>query len=449
MKLQSTGLATDLYQLTMAAGYFVNKSDQTATFELFVRKFPANRSFLIAAGLEQALKYITELKFLPEEIDYLSNLAVFSHVPDGFFDYLSTFRFSGDVWAMPEGTPFFPYEPLLRVTAPIIEAQLLETYLLSTINFQTMIASKAARIVEAAVGRGVVEFGTRRAHGMAAGLYAARAAFIGGCVGTSNVEAGFRWGIPVSGTMAHSWVMSYENERDAFRAYADLFPETAVLLLDTYDTITGAKIAGELKKKLMGVRLDSGDFADLSRGVRQILDDAGLKDTKILASGDLDETKIAALVESGSPIDSFGVGTMLSTSWDAPSLGGVYKLVEQSINGKVEAKMKLSDQKSFYPGKKQVWRKTGADGKFSHDVISRADEEISDATSLLECVMHEGRIVKESSSLDKIQAKAKADLERVPVDVKRLNDPVRYRVEYSKELEELRQKVMTEITHLK
>ena len=445
MQPRSLGLATDLYQLTMAAGYFVNRAEQIATFELFVRRLPANRSFLIAAGLEQALEYISELRFSSDEIDYLKGLPTFSHVPAEFFEYLCAFRFSGDVWAMPEGTPFFPPEPILRITAPILEAQLLETYLLSTVNFQTMIASKAARIVQAADGHGIVEFGSRRAHGMEAGLFAARAAFIGGCIGTSNVEAGFKFGIPVSGTMAHSWVMSYSSEHAAFKAYVDLFPETAVLLLDTYDTVSGAKLAVELNVNLKGVRLDSGDLGDLSKKVRQVLDNGNHPNTKILASGDLDENSITKLLADGAPIDLFGVGTMLSTSWDAPSLGGVYKLVEQTSDGKTECKMKLSAEKSFYPGAKQVWRQFDERGMCQSDILSRHDETIENAVPLLECVMRNGKITKQVPALIDIQKRASQSINLIPAEVRRMKDPVKCEIKYSNALEDLRREVMSEI----
>jgi nicotinate phosphoribosyltransferase len=385
------------------------------------------------------------LRFSSDEIDYLKGLPTFSHVPPEFFDYLHDFKFSGDVWAMPEGTPFFPPEPIMRITAPILEAQLLETYLLSTVNFQTMIASKAARIVQAAEGRGVVEFGSRRAHGMEAGLFAARAAFIGGCVGTSNVEAGFKFGIPVSGTMAHSWVMSYPSEHAAFKAYVDLFPETAVLLLDTYDTVSGAKLAVELNANLKGVRLDSGDLCDLSKKIRQILNDGDHKNTKILASGDLDENSITKLLADSAPIDLFGVGTMLSTSWDAPSLGGVYKLVEQTADGKTECKMKLSAAKSFYPGAKQVWRHFDERGICQTDTLSRHDETIENSEPLLECVMQNGQIVKPSPSLIDIQKRANQSVNLIPAEVRRMKDPAKCEIKYSPALEDLRSKVMSEI----
>jgi len=276
-------------------------------------------------------------------------------------------------------------------------------------------------------------------------LYAARAAFIGGCIGTSNVEAGYRFGIPVSGTMAHSWVMSYATERAAFKAYISLFPETAVLLLDTYDTVSGAKLAVELNANLKGVRLDSGDIGDLSKKVRRILDDGDHKNTKILASGDLDENSISKLLADGAPIDLFGVGTMLSTSWDAPSLGGVYKLVEQTSGGKTEAKMKVSANKSSYPGEKQVWRHSDDQGRFQFDTLTLDDEVIPNAKPLLECVIRNGKIIKETPSLNEIQARAKNDLNSFAVEVIQMKDPAKYEIKCSGALEDLHSKVMSEI----
>ena len=337
-----SGLATDLYQLTMAAAYHANGRNEQASFELFARQLPRERSYLIVAGLEQALDYLRRLSFSSDEIEYLRGLPAFDRVSPKFFDYLRDFRFSGDVWAMPEGTVAFAGEPLLRVTAPLIEAQIVETYLLATINFQTLIATKASRIVEAAQGRGIIEFGARRAHGFGAAIYAARAAVIGGCIGTSNVEAGRMFDIPEYGTAAHSFTMAFEREIDAFRAYFKVFPDSSTLLLDTYDTINAARLATEFGPELRGVRLDSGDLIELSKQVRAILDEAGMRQTKILASGDLNEFKIAEMIAAGAPIDVFGVGTDLSTSRDAPALGGVYKLVEVEVDGRVEPKIKLS-----------------------------------------------------------------------------------------------------------
>ena len=392
------GLTTDLYELTMAAAYFENGLRNTrAIFELFVRKLPQRRSFLIVAGLEQAMDYLSTLRFTSDQIDYLREHRSFKKVSREFFDYLAEFRFTGDVWAMPEGTAAFGMEPLARVTAPIIEAQVVETFLLSTINFQTMIASKAARVVSSAGGRGVIEFGTRRAHGTEAGLLAARAAFIGGCIGTSNVEAGHLFGIPTFGTLAHSFVMSFEDEDEAFRAFLKVFPETATVLVDTYDTIAAVKrLARNFGPAIPAVRLDSGDLCELSKEVRKILDGAGMSGTKIFASGDLNEYKIADLISRGAQIDSFGVGTELATSFDAPALPGVYKLAGLEEDGHVRMRIKLSHDKATYPGPKQVWRFTDGTGKYTRDIITLADEpdnQTGSARPLLEQVMNQGQVL--------------------------------------------------------
>ena len=443
---RSPGLATDLYELTMAAGYFVNERHEPASFELFARKLPEARSYLIAAGLHQALDYLRALSFSAEEIDYLRALPPFAHVPTDFFDYLRHFRFSGEVWAMPEGTLAFAGEPLLRVTAPIIEAQIVETYLLSIINFQTLIASKAARIVEAAQGRGIIEFGARRAHGMEAALYAARAAFIGGCIGTSNVEAGRLFNLPVYGTAAHSWTMAFEKEIAAFRAYHQVFPESTTLLLDTYDTLAAAHLATEFGPSLRGVRLDSGDMATLAKQVRAILDQAGLRQTKIMASGNLNEFKITELLAAGAPIDLFGVGTELSTSYDAPALGGIYKMVEIAVNHHIEPKMKLSHEKATYPSCKQVWRECVSDGTFVGDTIAAIDEEMNQAKHaikpLLAPVMRGGELIAPLPTLLKTQEHARHQLAHLPARFKALAHAERYPVRYSSELERRRREMI-------
>jgi nicotinate phosphoribosyltransferase len=356
------GLHTDLYQLTMAAGYFASgKTAERAVFELFVRRMPANRDVLIAAGLQQAVEYILDLRFTGEQIDYLKTLPQLERAKPAFWEYLRAFRFTGDLFAMREGTPFFAGEPLATVYAPLIEAQLPETYLLATLGFQSLIASKAVRVARAAQGKAVVEFGTRRAHSPEAGVLAARAAYIGGCTGTSNVEAGFRYGIPVFGTSAHSWVQAFPSEERAFRALQELLGERTIYLIDTYDTVQGARKVIELGKPLWGVRLDSGNLATLARSVRQILDHAGLSETRIMATSDLNEYRIAELVGENAPIDAFGVGTDLATSADAPALSAVYKLVELDISGIKRYTSKHSAEKQTLPGAKQVFRYEDSD----------------------------------------------------------------------------------------
>ncbi len=396
-------LATDLYQLTMAAGYVAGGLHTRAagTFELFVRRLPWNRrSYLVAAGLDRALMFLEDLALGDDEIAWLRDLPAFASAPVDFFAFLRGLRFTGDVWAMPEGTPFFAFEPIVRVTAPLAEAQYVETALLSIVNFESTIASKAARIVRAAAGRPVMEFGARRAHGLEAALFAARAAYLAGGDSTSYVEAGRRFGIPLAGTMAHSWVMAADDEMSAFRNYAALFGVRATLLLDTYDTIAAAQAVAASDLRPGAVRIDSGDLAAASGEVRRVLDAAGLRATKIVVSGDLDEFSIADLVARGARVDGFGVGTALVTSEDAPALGGVYKLVELRREGRVAAVRKRSPGKATWPGSKQVWR-VMRDGVAHHDVVALEDEPPLDgAAPLLTPVMQRGRRVRPVSLAD-------------------------------------------------
>ena len=444
-------LSTDLYELTMAAGYFAEGAhDRVATFDLNVRSLPAKRGFLLVAGLEQALAYLQDVRFSSESLSYLEGT---SHFQPAFLDYLSELRFGGDVDAIQEGTVAFPPAPLLRITAPIIEAQIAETFLLTTLTFQTMIASKAARVVLAADGRQVVDFSARRDHGPQAGLLAARAAFIGGCVGTSNVLAGARFGLPTYGTMAHSFVMFHRSEEEAFDAFVDAYPGNPTLLIDTYDTIEGARKAVHVAKRLAtqgrrlaAVRLDSGDLVALSQGVRTILDSAGLVDTKIFASGGLDEYEIARLLSEGAMLDAFGVGTELGTSGDAPSLDSTYKLTAcRDAEGAEVPVIKLSTGKATLPGRKQVWRYQ-QHGRFVGDTIGLEDEHPTppstapDATlvePLLHPVMRGGEAIGESPSLEELRQRAAAQLAALDPGVKQLVDPEPYPVGVSESLEEL------------
>ncbi|MFP5263360.1 MAG: nicotinate phosphoribosyltransferase [Blastocatellia bacterium] len=464
------GLKTDLYELTMAAAYFENGVRDRAVFELFVRRLPQRRSYLIAAGLEQALDYLAALQFSEDQVDYLREHPSFKNVSREFFDYLTEFRFTGDVWAMPEGTVAWAMEPLLRVSAPVIEGQIVETFLLSTMNFQTMIASKAARIVTAARGRNVIEFGTRRAHGPGAGLLAARAAYVGGAIGTSNVEAGHLFGVPTFGTLAHSFIMSFDEEGDAFRAFLRVFPDTATVLVDTYDTLAAVRrLAADFGPGVASVRLDSGDLLDLSVRARRLLDEAGMKGTKILATNDLNEYRIADLIERGAAIDSFGVGTELATSYDSPALSGVYKLVALEENGTMRSRMKLSEGKASYPGPKQVWRFTDNDGKYRQDVITLDDEAAPDGNGresgewrpILEPVMTKGRVIDEPGDqsggevrqkrdarlarLNRARARAAEELRRLPDEMLALESEARYRVEFSARLTAERDRLRNEI----
>lgn len=430
----SLGIVTDLYQLTMAAGYFEHGVHDITTFELFVRQLPENRSYLITAGIEQAIHYLTHIKFSEDNIQFLRQLPAFKHVSCEFFKYLKNFTFSGTVYAMPEGTIAFSDEPLMRVTAPIIEAQLVETYLLSVINFQTLIATKSSRIVYAAKGREVIDFGIRRAHGPQAGILAARSSFIGGCSSTSNVFAAYTLGIPAVGTIAHSWVMAFENELDSFHKFYETFPDYTVLLIDTYDTLAGAQHAAMISNKIKGVRIDSGDVLKLSKEVRKILDTKGLQHVKIIASGDLHENRIDDLLKNNAPIDSFGVGTEMVTSKDSPALGGVYKLVEQEHKRKIIPKMKLSKGKVTYPGKKQVYRITDAVGNFVKDVIGLEGENI-EGTPLLIPVIKDGKPCYNLPTIHDIQRTASENLTHLPNPFKHLTDAETYPVYKSHGLE--------------
>lgn len=444
------GLHTDLYQLTMAAGYWKYGMNRRASFELFTRRLPKDRGYLIAAGLEQVIEYLKGIKFTEEEVAYLQTLKPFRGVDKEYFDFLRGFRFTGDLWAVPEGTVVFADEPILRVEAPLIEAQIFETYLLSVINFQTLIASKAARVVSAARQDGrrrkVLEFGTRRAHGPEAGHTVARAAYIGGCDGTSNVAAGMRWGIPVFGTAAHAWTLASSSELEAFERYHALFPETCTLLIDTYDTLQGARNAVKIGKGVLGVRIDSGDLAAQARAVRQILDSAGMQQTRIVLSGDLNEYSISKMVADGVPVDDFGVGTDLAVSRDAPALGGVYKLVEREGEaGETLYTAKFSPGKVTLPGAKQVFRRVEG-GKFSGDLLGLATEEPPPgAVGLLKQFMKAGQQC-DSQSLAEAKALAMAELEALPDEYKALEAPPKYSVQLSAKLsallESVRQKMV-------
>jgi nicotinate phosphoribosyltransferase len=442
-----SGLLSDLYELTMAAGYLRTGFEARVTFELFVRNLPPHRNYLVAAGLEQALQFLEKVHFTPEEIVYLRQHPVFRHIGGEFFDYLSEFRFTGDVWAMPEGTLVFPGEPLLRVTAPIIEGQIMETYLLATLSYQTMIASKAARVVTAAKGRQIVEFGARRAHGSQASLIAARAAAIGGCQGTSNVLAGQQFGMETYGTQAHSWVMAHENEMEAFLNFLDAFPEHAVLLLDTYDVHAAVEKIISIGRKPAGVRLDSGDLAKDSQWVRRELDRAGWKEVKVFASGDLDEYKIAKLLAKGATIDAFGVGTALATPGDAPHLNLIYKLVEVERGEKVRGAAKLTQAKVTYPGSKQVFRHAAPNGKYKGDKIALDGEAANGGAALLAEVMRGGRRLAPTEPVSALRERCMVSLTRLPQHYLQINRTAVYPVHYSQRLKKLLEKVRQRIRH--
>ena len=433
-----TALSTDLYELTMAAGYFDAGMSGPATFELSVRRLPRGRGYLLAAGIEPALAYLEELRLAAPQIEYLRRIPQLRRAPTRFFDdYLPGLRFTGDVWAVAEGEPVFPNEPLLRVTAPLIEGQLVETALLSTVLFQTSVASRASRMVRAAAGRPVFEFGARRAHGAEAGALAGRAAFIGGCSGTSDVEAGQAFGLPLSGTMAHSWVMSHDSETEAFIRFCDLYGDQTVLLIDTYNSERAVDRIAAAGLAPFGVRIDSGDLLAESRAIRARLDAAGLGATRIFASGDLDERRIAELVEHRAPIDVFGVGTALSTASDAPALSGVYKLVEVERAGRMQPVLKVSPGKGTYPGVKQVWRVMDGGG-VAHDVLAGDHEPAPrHGRALLSQVMRRGRRLRPAPTMQQIRDSALRAVEALPAAVLRLDDPADYRVVVSDGLVQL------------
>jgi nicotinate phosphoribosyltransferase len=426
----------------MAESYYRNrKHDVFATFNMFIRDLPPSRSFFIFCGLEDVVNYLLSLKFDKDDLKYLASLSIFS---SEFLDYLSRFSFTGDVYALPEGTIFFPNEPIIVISAPIIEAQIVESFLLNIVNLQTTIASKAARIVIASKGRKLYDFSLRRTHGSEAAVKVARASYIAGFDGTSNVLAGKIYNIPVVGTMAHSYVMAFKTELESFKAYARTFPERCILLIDTYDVISGAKNAVKIGKmlektnnKLLGVRIDSGDIVKLSQKVRKILDIHGLNYVKILASGDLDEYKIEKLLTSGAQVDGFGVGTKMGVSADAPYSDVVYKITEvATTNGKFHPTMKLSSGKLTYPGKKQIYRIRDGNGKFIKDLVCLFEENYSKiGEPLLVKIIERGKLIYELPSIDKIREKVKSELSSLDEKYKSIQETTnRYPVEISDKL---------------
>ena len=471
--MRNLTMMTDLYELTMMNGYLrFGMEKNRACFDLFYRKQGDITAYAVAAGLEQMVEYVKNLHFTDEDIAYLRSLGIFDEV---FLAYLSGFHFTGDIVAVPEGTVIFPGEPIVRVIAPIVEAQLLETTLLNIINHQTLIATKASRVVQAARGDGVLEFGLRRAQGPDAGIYGARAAIIGGCKATSNVLTGQMFGVPVGGTHAHSWVMSFPDELTAFRAYAEVFPANCLLLVDTYDTLgsgvpNAITVFRELREKgqePMGIRLDSGDLAFLSRQARKMLDEAGFPNAKIFASGDLDEEVIWDLKAQGAAIDVWGVGTRMITSMGNPALGGVYKLAAEEVNGTFVPRIKISENpaKVTNPGVKRLYRfYDHRTGKALADLIALEDEDFSsgepltifdpentwkrmmlcdyDVRPLLEPVFEGGRQVYELPTLSEITAYANREMETFWDEYKRLHSPHRYKVDLSQKLYDLKRSLI-------
>lgn len=442
---QDLGLFTDLYELTMAQAFYQRGMFDPATFSLFIRKYPANRGYLVSAGLEDVLDYLENLRFSPASLGYLRSTGTFT---GDFLEYLSGLRFTGSVQAISEGRLFFVNEPVLEVTAPIIEAQIAETFIINQINLQSLLATKAARCVWAAQGRPLADFAARRTHGTDAALKMARCSYIGGFQSTSNVLAAQRYGIPPSGTMAHSFISSFLSEKEAFRAYAQTFPDRTVLLIDTYDTIEGAWRAVEVAKemeaegrRLVAVRLDSGDLDALSRQVRRILDDSGLDYVKILASGGLDEYELEELVQHDAPIDLFGVGTKAGVSSDAPYSDMAYKLVSYDQRPVT----KLSADKAYLPGDKQVFRLRDNQGRLSRDIIAQADEDLPGGEALLHRVMADGHRIGPDPTLDEIRERFLHDFKCLDDHHKRLSSPPLYPVAVSPRLEKLTAQVQAQI----
>lgn len=432
-------LATDQYQLTMVQSYLEHGLTEQASFEFMVRALPDKRNMLLACGLEPLLETLPELRITPEELGWLESTGRFS---TALLDYLESFSFSGDVDAMPEGTPFFAHEPILRISAPLPMAQLVETLVVNQLHFPTLVASKALRMRLAAQDALLVDFGLRRTHGLEAGLAAARAGFIAGLDATSNMEAAMRYGIPASGTMAHSYVQAHASETEAFLHFARSHPDNAVLLIDTYDTLRGTQkaieAAAELAKegiRIKGVRIDSGDLADVSKAVRARLNGAGLAEVIIFASGNLDEWKLAELEAKKAPIAGFGIGTRMNTSSDAPYLDCAYKL--QQYGG--EPKWKSSEGKATYPGIKQVCRRSEG-GRFVEDVLTLADDETPEGTPLLQPVMRSGKRVQENPSLASIRRYAAEACARLPEALRRLDGEAAYPVRIAPALDRLMQR---------
>lgn len=453
--MRNRSLLLDLYELTMAASYFARKVSLEATFDLFVRSLPPNRFFLVACGLEKCLKFLEGFSFGLSGIDFLRKKAIFPACPagrkDDFLDYLKGLRFTGSVYALQEGTVFFPNEPILRVSAPILEAQIMESYLLNTINAATTLCSKASRVVLAAGKRGVYDFSLRRTQGCSAALAASRSSYIAGCSGTSNTLASALYGIPMVGTMAHSFVMSFKSELESFRAYASTFPDNTTLLVDTYSCATGIEnaitVGRELASKgcrLKAIRLDSGDLAKISKEARAMLDKAGLAYVKIFASGNLDEYKIEQLIKKGARIDNFGVGTNMGVSSDAPYLDVIYKLSQiDDAKGIAQPVMKLSKDKVTYPGKKQVFRVCDKRGFYSKDIIGLEGEAVK-GEPLLKKVMGNGKIKYSLPSLGQIREYARNNISLIPARYKRLTQAASYPVSLSNGLSELISKVKSQ-----
>jgi nicotinate phosphoribosyltransferase len=475
LKWGNRTLDTDLYELTMVAGYLVSgKAKQKACFDLYFRQNPDGGGFCVFAGLQSVIDYVSKLKIYPDDLEYLASLGIFSK--EALEGLGNGIKFTGDIWAVPEGSVVFPNEPLIRVVGPIPEAQILETTMLAMVGHQTLIATKAARMITATHGAPVVDFGTRRAHGVEAALYGARAAYIGGCEGTSNTKAGKLFGIPVRGTHAHSWVESFDDEVDAFRTFAKAFPDNCVLLVDTYDVVEGVrqaiKVAEEMRasgKSLKGIRIDSGDLAYYSKTARHLLDEAGFPDIRILASSDLDEWIIESLREQGARIDVWCVGTKLMTSYQTPALGVVYKLMAaDGGDGILRPKIKISEnpEKVTNPGVKKIIRFYSPKGHMIGDLLADLDEPVPsgrlvtahhpmyeymrktyrppyEAREIMVSVFKDGKQVYDPPSLEKIRNRAAEEMRSLEDETKRFSNPHIYKVSLSDKLNQMKKTLLT------
>lgn len=472
MNQEKLELISDFYEFTMSNGYFSKNKNDIAYFDVFFRKVPDGGGYAIVAGLEQVIEFIQNLKFDKEDIDYLRKQNMFS---EEYLNYLEDFKFTGDIWAIPEGTVVFPNEPLITVKAPVVEAQLLETMLLLVINHQSLIATKTSRIVKSAQGRPVMEFGARRAHGVSAAIYGARASIIGGAVGTSCTASSEKFDVPASGTMAHSWIQSFDSEYEAFKTYAELYPNNCTFLIDTYNTLqSGLPNAIKVFNEVLGpkgirpvaVRLDSGDLAYLSKKVRKILDEAGYPDCKICATNSLDENLITSLIEQDAKIDLFGVGENLITAKSDAVFGGVYKLAAIERNGKIIPKIKISEnvEKITNPSFKKVYRFYCKDTNYAlADVIMLREEQAPEGEyeifdqhntwkrkklsnyyirELQEKIFQNGKLIYKSPTLKEIAEYSKQQLGTIWDEVKRLNNPQKYYVDLSQKLYDLKTELL-------
>ena len=439
---QNLILSTDFYELTMGAAYYqynlnnnIEEEDDIAVFELFVRQLPKNRNYLIFAGLEQVIHYLQNARFSERTIEFLRKKYVFKKIDSSFFDdYLPKFKFKLDVWAMREGNFFFPNEPIMKIQGPMFHAQLAETYLLNIINYQTIVASKASRIKNVAQDKTLLEFGTRRSHSPLAGVYAARASYIAGFNGTSNVIADIELGINSSGTMAHSFVQRFNNEMESFEVYNDIYGDNSIFLIDTYDTEQAANKITKFKNSIKAVRIDSGDLVDHSKKVRKILDENGCEKVLIVASSDLNEYRIKEILDKNAPIDAFGIGTELATSRDDPAIAGVYKLIEYNRKPKI----KISEDKLTYPGKKQIYRFYNKQGEFKEDILTLDYEPApSDSEALLIPVMKKGILITNLPDLNNIQQFYNENIKKLPNKFKELDENHTFELRISKKLSEL------------